>query len=121
MLVGFSGGVLGAGELIRSRMGASSSAAHASVWAGVALILLPTMAGEAMGMAGGFFRGLGVLLALAGFFLEYAAWTAGLGALILNRFSPASPGPAASPPAGLPAPPPVAPPPAPAPPPPDLR
>ena len=121
MLVGFSGGVLGAGELIRSRMGASSSAAHASVWAGVALILLPTMAGEAMGMAGGFFRGLGVLLALAGFFLEYAAWTAGLGALILNRFSPASPGPAASPPAGLPAPPPVAPPPAPAPLPPDPR
>ena len=102
-------------------MGASSSAAHASVWAGVALILLPTMAGEAVGMAGGFFRGLGVLLALAGFFLEYAAWTAGLGALILNRFAPAPPGPAALPPAGLPAPPSVAPPPAPAPLPPDPR
>ena len=41
MLVGFSGGVLGAGESIRSRMGASSSAAHASVWAGVALISCP--------------------------------------------------------------------------------
>ena len=124
MFVGFSGAVLGAGGLLRDRMGASSAAAHASVWAGVALILLPTVAGEAVGLAGGPFRTLGALLALAGFLLEYAAWTAGLGALILNRFSPASgaPWPAdpPAPPAGLPAPPaPGAPPPAdpPAPPP----
>ena len=115
MLVGFSGAVLGAGEVVRSRMGVSSSAAYASVWAGVALILLPSLAGEALGIAGGFFRGLGVLLALLGLLLEYAAWTAGLGAFILNRVSP-SPSPGASLPAPpLPAPP-VAPP-APAPPP----
>ena len=105
MLAGFSGAVLGTGQLIRDRMGASSgSAAYASVWCGAALILLPTMAGEALGIAGGFFRGLGALLVLFGFLLEYAAWTAGLGALILNRFSPA---PGASPPPGLPALPPV--------------
>ena len=110
MLVGFSGAVLGVGEQVRSRMGAPSAAAYASVWAGVALILLPTMAGEALGLGGGLFRGLGVLLALSGFLLEYAAWTAGLGALVLNRFSPAP----TVPPAGLPAPtPPVVPPPAP--------
>lgn len=110
MLVGFSGAVLGVGELVRSRMGAPSAAAYASVWAGVALILLPTMAGEALGLGGGLFRGLGALLALSGFLLEYAAWTAGLGALVLNRFSPAPP----LPPAGLPAPPSsVSPPPAP--------
>lgn len=112
MLLGFSGAVLGAGELVRNRMGASSSAAYASVWAGVALILLPTMAGEAMGMVGGFFRGLGVLLALAGFLLEYAAWTTGLGAFILNRFSPAA---GAFPSAGLPPGPPLSAPPAPPP------
>ena len=116
MLVGFSGAVLGAGELVRRRMGVSSSAAFASVWAGVALILLPTLAGEALGIAGGFFRGLGVLLALLGLLLEYAAWTAGLGAFILNRVSP-SPSPGASFTAPPVAPPPVAPPPAPAPPP----
>ena len=104
MLAGFSGAVLGTGQLIRDRMGASGSAAYASVWSGAALILLPTMAGEALGIAGGFFRGLGALLVLFGFLLEYAAWTAGLGALILNRFSPA---PGASPPPGLPALPPV--------------
>ena len=112
MLVGFSGAVLGAGELVRSRMGVSSAAVYASVWAGVALILLPTLAGEALGVFGGFFRGLGVLLALFGLALEYTAWTAGLGAFILNRFSPSPPAPGA----GLPAPPvpapPVAPPPA---------
>lgn len=112
MLVGFSGAVLGAGELVRSRMGVSSAAVYASVWAGVALILLPTLAGEALGVFDGFFRGLGVLLALFGLALEYAAWTAGLGAFILNRFSPSPPAPGAS----LPAPPvpapPVAPPPA---------
>lgn len=101
MFVGFSGAVLGAGGLLRDRMGASSAAAHASVWAGVALILLPSVAGEAVGLAGGPFRTLGALLALAGFLLEYAAWTAGLGALILNRFSPA---PGAPPPADPPAP-----------------
>ncbi len=107
MLVGFSGAVLGAGEWIRNRMGAPGPAAFASVWAGIALVLLPTMAGEAVGMAGGLLRGLGVLLVLSGFLLEYAAWTAGLGALILNRFSPA-------PTTGLPGPTsPVAPPPAP--------
>ena len=115
MLVGFSGAVLGAGELLRGRMGVSSAAACASVWAGVALILLPTLAGEAVGMAGGFFRGLGVLLALAGFCLEYAAWTAGLGALILNRFAPPPPAPGSAPYAGLPAPPPTAAPPVPPP------
>ena len=106
MLVGFSGAVLGAGELARSRMGAPGSAVFASVWAGLALILLPTMAGEAVGMAGGLFGGLGLLLVLAGFLVEYAAWTAGLGALILNRFAPLSPSPGASAPGGLPAPPP---------------
>ena len=112
MLVGFSGAVVGVGELARSRMGASGATVLASVWAGVALILLPTMAGEAVGMAGGLFRGLGLLLALTGFLLEYAAWTAGLGALILNRFEPGPPD--ALPSGGLPAgPPPSAPPPAP--------
>jgi len=118
MLVGFSGAVLGAGEVVRSRMGVSSSAAYASVWAGVALILLPTLAGEALGTAGGFFRGLGVLLALLGLLLEYAAWTAGLGAFILNRVS-SSPSPGASlpvPPAPAPPVAPSAPAPAPAPP-----
>ena len=115
MLVGFSGAVLGAGELARSRMGAPGSAVFASVWAGVALILLPTMAGEAVGMAGGLFGGLGLLLVLAGFLVEYAAWTAGLGALILNRLSPLSPVPGAL--AGGP-PVPLAPPAAPVPPPP---
>lgn len=115
LLLGFSGAVLGAGELVRSRMGAAGSAVYASIWAGAALILLPTMAGEAVGMAGGLFRGLGALLALTGFLLEYAAWTAGLGALLLNRFSPAppaAPAPGASPSGGLPAapPPPVPPP-----------
>lgn len=115
MLVGFSGAVLGAGELARSRMGAPGAAVFASVWAGVALILLPTMAGEAVGLAGGLFGGLGLLLLLAGFLVEYAAWTAGLGALILNRFSPLSPSPGALAPNGLPAPPPPA---APVPPPP---
>ncbi|MCE2540315.1 MAG: polymer-forming cytoskeletal protein [Acidobacteria bacterium] len=118
MLVGFSGAVLGAGEVVRSRTGVSSSAAYASVWAGVALILLPTLAGEALGLAGGLFRGLGVLLALLGLLLEYAAWTAGLGAFILNRVS-SSPSPGASlpvPPAPAPPVAPPAPAPAPAPP-----
>ena len=101
MLVGFSGAVLGAGELARNRMGAPGSTVFVSVWAGLALILLPTMAGEAVGVVGGLFSGLGVLLVLAGFLLEYAAWTTGLGALILNRFAPAPPAPGGFPSGGL--------------------
>ena len=97
LVFGFSGVALGLGELIRSRMGATGAATYLSIWAGIALLLVPTLAGEAMEIFGGAFAALGVLVALTGLFVEYAAWTAGLGALLLNRFGGPLPAPAGSP------------------------
>lgn len=97
LVFGFSGVVLGLGDLIRSRMGSAGMATYASIWAGIALLLVPTLAGEAMELFGGVFAALGVLLALTGLFVEYAAWTAGLGALLLNRFGGPLPAPSGSP------------------------
>ena len=100
LVFGFTGVVLGLGDLVRGRMGATGPATYVSVWAGIAIILVPTLAGEAMEeVAGGVFTGLGVLFVLTGLFVEYAAWTAGLGALLLNRFgSPLPPPPLPPPP-----------------------
>ena len=97
LVFGFSGVVLGLGDLIRSRMGSTGTATYASVWAGIALLLVPTLAGEAMELFGGVFAALGVLMALTGLFVEYAAWTAGLGALLLNRFGGPLPAPSGAP------------------------
>ena len=97
LVFGFSGVALGLGDLIRSRMGSTGTATYASIWAGIALLLVPTLAGEAMEIFGGVFAALAILLALTGLFVEYAAWTAGLGALLLNRFGGPLPAPAGSP------------------------
>ena len=44
------------------------------------------MAGEALDLAGGFLGVFAVALSLTGLLVEYAAWTTGIGAIILNRF-----------------------------------
>ena len=73
-------------------MGRASQPIYLSVWVGVALMLLPTMAGEAFELAGGPFRVFAVLLVLTGALIEYAVWTSGLGAIVLNRFGTPLPG-----------------------------
>ena len=84
-IVGFTGVVTGVGHRVRSRMGALGPATYVSVWAGIALLLVPAILGETLEVAGGLFRAFGLLFVLTGFLIEYAAWTTGLGALILNN------------------------------------
>ena len=84
-IVGFTGVVTGVGHRVRSRMGALGPATYISVWAGIALLLAPVILGETIEVAGGFFRAFGLLFVVTGFLIEYAAWTTGLGALILNN------------------------------------
>ena len=79
------GVVTGVGHRVRSRMGALGPATYVSVWAGIALLLVPAILGETLEVAGGLFRAFGLLFVLTGFLIEYAAWTTGLGALILNN------------------------------------
>ncbi len=124
-IVGFTGVALGVGRSARSRMGAFGPASYTTVWAGIVLLVVPTIMGEALEVAGGLFRALGFMFLLTGLLIEYAAWTAGLGALILNGLgapvtrrpgpsapaapppeprSPAAPPPPESPPSSTPLP-----------------
>ncbi len=119
-IVGFTGVALGVGRSARSRMGGLGPAGYTTVWAGIVLLVIPTILGETLEVAGGLFRAFGLMFLLTGFLIEYAAWTAGIGALILNGLnaplsrqpapvSPATPPPAASDPL-VPPPPPEPPP-----------
>ena len=98
MLVGFTGVVHGVGRWFGERMGRTTQGLYLTVWVGVALVLIPTMAGEALDLAPGPFGFFALMLGLTGLFVEYVAWTAGLGAVILNRFSGPLPIPAGGPP-----------------------
>ena len=100
MFVGFTGVVHGVGRWFSERMGRRSHALYLSIWVGVALLLIPTMVGEALDLLGDMFGFFAVMLALTGLFVEYAAWTTGLGAVILNRFGGALPQPAGGAPLG---------------------
>jgi hypothetical protein len=68
---------------------------------GLVVLMVPTLFGEALSLAGGSVQVFAVTLGLVGFVAEYAAWTTGVGAVILNRFGgnperPVSPPPAPS-------------------------
>ena len=118
MLVGFTGVVHGVGAWIGERFGRSGPAPYLTVWGGMAILLVPAMASDAMRAAGNFFTFFAVLFTLTGLLVEYLAWTTGFGAIILNRFGSGAP-PAGAPgvPPGVPLPPATpAPPMAPAPP-----
>lgn len=88
MLVGFAAAAYALGRWIRTRFGLQTHPIYVSIWVGTAVLLIPTMAGEAFEIAGGPFGFLAVLFVLTGLVVEYAAWTTGFGALILNRLDP---------------------------------
>ena len=96
MLVGFTGVVHGVGAWVGERLGRAGPAPYLTVWGGMAILLIPAMASDAMRAAGNFFTFFAVLFTLTGLLVEYLAWTAGFGAIILNRFG------SATPPAGTP-------------------
>jgi hypothetical protein len=107
MLLGFTGVAQGVGQLVTRGDGSGRWTAVAVFWLGLVLLMIPTLSGEALSLAGGSFRVIAITLGLVGFVVEYAAWTTGVGAVILNRFG-ASAGPQAGPPP-VPVPPPVEP------------
>ncbi len=108
MVLGFTGVAQGLGQLVTRGGGGSGWTAVALFWLGLAIVMIPTLSGEALGLAGGPLHLFAVTLGLVGFVVEYAAWTTGVGAVILNRFGgtagplvgpPPLPSPAASEPA----------------------
>jgi hypothetical protein len=85
-LLGFAGTGCAVGQLIGRRSGGSVPTLLASLAIGLAVVWALTVCARFVGLAGLPVRViLGVVL-LAGFLIEYLAWTVGLGAVLLSRF-----------------------------------
>ena len=84
MVLGFTGVAQGVGQRFFGG-GAGGWSVFVLFWLGLLLVMIPTLAGEALGLVPwlGIFA---VMLGIVGFVVEYVAWTAGMGAVILNRF-----------------------------------
>ena len=103
LVVGFTGVAQCVGQWLAARLGREPESIYFTLWFGIAMLLAPTIAGHVLGLGGAFFGMFAILLFVAGLAIEFAAWTTGLGAAILNSFGsplvPQAPG------AGLPPPP----------------
>ena len=84
MLAGFSGVACAVGEWAAKRFGLAARSQFAFVWLGVAALLVPLVTARLLGLAGGFFGMMAMTLVGVGLVLEYAAWTAGLGAALMG-------------------------------------
>ncbi|HET6362310.1 MAG TPA: hypothetical protein VFH11_09635 [Gemmatimonadota bacterium] len=86
MLIGFTAVARVLGSAAESRFGWQHDSPFVSVLIGVGLIMLVSFFASALGVAGGPLGVFAVILGILGFVLQYAAWTVGLGALLLTRF-----------------------------------
>ena len=86
MLIGFTAVARVLGSAAESRFGWQHDNPFVSVLIGVGLIMLVSFFASALGVAGGPLGVFAVILGILGFVLQYAAWTVGLGALLLTRF-----------------------------------
>jgi hypothetical protein len=107
MLVGFTGVAWRVGGWFRSR--ASAPGPYTLLAWGVVLLGMLSLAGRIAWVPGGPLTLVALTLSIAGFVVEYVAWTVGLGAVLLTRFGtmppdavavPAAPAPPAPEPGG---------------------
>jgi hypothetical protein len=80
-LVGFTGVAYQAGRWLNARVGWTDRSPYATVLVGIMLIALVTILARSAAVAGGTF--FTFPLVATGFFVEYLAWTLGMGAVIL--------------------------------------
>ncbi len=85
-LLGFAGTGLALGDVISRRFATSRMSMVAALAVGLALVWGLTVVARFAGMAGTPVRALFSVVLLAGFVVEYAAWTVGLGGVLLSRF-----------------------------------
>jgi len=85
MVLGFTGVAQGIGQLLGGGEGYGHRSAFVLFWLGLAIVMIPTFFGEALGRMPGPWGFFAVMLLFVGFVVEYVAWTTGLGAVILNR------------------------------------
>ena len=103
LLLGFTGVV----QLVSRLFARGQRSDLVLFWVGLVLLMAPALFGDALDLVGGPFRFFAVILGVTGFLVEYLAWTAGSGAVILNWFGGDPTAAAGSPP---PIPPPASPP-----------
>jgi hypothetical protein len=80
-LVGFTGVAYQAGRWVNDRFGWTHRGAYATVFIGVIVIVAVTLIARSAAVAGGTF--FTWPLSATGYFVEYVAWTLGVGAAIL--------------------------------------
>ena len=87
LVLGFTGVV----QLVSRVLARGERSDFVLFWVGLVLLMTPALFGDALGLIGGPFRLFAVILGVTGFVVEYLAWTAGSGAVILNWFGVAAP------------------------------
>ncbi len=95
MLVGFTAVAYQIGRMLQDRFDALRASPYAATFAGIVLIVSPALLARFVGLTGDLWFMVWPI-AVVGFLLEYMAWTAGLGAAALARWS--GPGPVTPPP-----------------------
>jgi hypothetical protein len=99
LLLGFTGAATGLARLVQPRLPWAGPRGFAALVVGLAMIWGITVLGRIVGLGGGPLAVIGAALVFAGFVIEYAAWTVGLGGALLTRFGRHGDLPATVPPA----------------------
>ena len=86
MLVGFTGVAYHIGRLLQDKVDVLRTRPYAATFTGILLIVSPVLLARLVGLTGDL-RFIVWPIAAVGFLLEYAVWTAGLGAAALARFN----------------------------------
>ncbi|MCP3957222.1 MAG: hypothetical protein GY719_05160 [bacterium] len=97
-LLGYAGVAMAGGRLLQRRFGWQGVAPYLLVLLGVLLIQGWSILAVALGSFGGPVKIFAWLMVPLGFAIKYVAWTIGLGAILLHRFSSRPAGPAIAPP-----------------------
>lgn len=86
-LVGFTGIAQRVGAVTTSRFGWSDQNVYAVTIIGVVVLMLPVLLSRLVSLGGGIMFPIAMALGIAGFIVEYVAWTVGFGAMALTRFN----------------------------------
>lgn len=85
-LVGFTGVAHKVGQIATGRLGRTEDNPYLITILGVVLIMLPVLLSRLASLGGGMLFPISASLGVAGFVVEYLAWTVGFGAVALLKF-----------------------------------
>lgn len=85
-IVGFTAVAYRVGRMVAGRAGLERPSQYLAAMVGIVVLMSPVLLGQMVGTGAAVLLPLALPLLLFGFFVEYAAWTVGLGAVALSRF-----------------------------------